>query len=125
MSTQNFGALIRERRRSLNLTQHQVATLVGVSTPFVGHLEGGTRHPSGRTVTRIADVLGFNRADLLIAANPEAGGKSHNGGTGNGRTRRSASAWEQFRKSYVHNGDIEPGEFALLSKVASMGEVQS
>lgn len=36
-----FGKLICERRRLLNLTQEELARRIRVSMPFVGHLENG------------------------------------------------------------------------------------
>ena len=35
----NFGQVIRERRRQLDLTQEEVARRIKTSTPYVGHLE--------------------------------------------------------------------------------------
>ncbi|MGC1808785.1 MAG: helix-turn-helix transcriptional regulator, partial [Candidatus Binataceae bacterium] len=61
----NFGQVIRERRRQLDLTQEEVAHRIKTSTPYVGHLESGKRHPSDKIVTRLAEVLGLDRRDLF------------------------------------------------------------
>jgi len=47
-----FGQVIRERRRQLDMTQHEVARRIKTSTPYIGHLEAGKRHPSERVVSR-------------------------------------------------------------------------
>ena len=116
MLVRTFGEVIRERRRILNLTQQQVAGRIGVSTPFVGHLELCKRRPSHHTVQRLADVLGFDQSELFLTANPEAAQLL--------RWRRPpSSAWDQFRQTYA--AEVEPPEIDLLSKVASMGPVAS
>ncbi|MGH7986111.1 MAG: helix-turn-helix domain-containing protein, partial [Candidatus Binataceae bacterium] len=53
-----FGQVIRERRRQLDLTQQEVARQIKTSTPYVGHLESGKRHPSDKVLSRLAEVLG-------------------------------------------------------------------
>ena len=56
-----FGQVIRERRR-------QLARRIKTSTPYIGHLEGGKRHPSERIVSRLAEVLGLERRELFLLA---------------------------------------------------------
>src|SRR6202051_3735891 len=65
-----FGQVIRERRRQLDLTQEEVARRIKTSTPYVGHLESGKRHPSDKILTRMAEVLGLDRRELFFLANP-------------------------------------------------------
>ena len=67
-----FGQVIRERRRQLDLTQEEVAHRIKTSTPYVGHLESGKRHPSDKILTRLAEVLGLDRRELFFLANPRA-----------------------------------------------------
>jgi len=55
----NFGQILRERRRKLDLTQQEVARRIKTSTPYVGHLEAGKRHPSDKIIGRLAEVLGL------------------------------------------------------------------
>ena len=118
----NFGQVIRDRRRQLDLTQEEVARRINTSTPYVGHLESGKRHPSDKIVTRLADVLGIERRELYFLANPGARELLH--------TRPSpstASPWESFRKDErlrrIHS--ISPEEMEMLSRVALMGDVRS
>ncbi|HTY56748.1 MAG TPA: helix-turn-helix transcriptional regulator [Candidatus Binataceae bacterium] len=117
-----FGQIIRDRRRQLDLTQEEVARRINTSTPYVGHLESGKRHPSDKIVTRLADVLGLERRELYFLANPGARELLHN------RAQSSAaSSWESFRKDdrlrRIHA--ISPEEMEMLSRVALMGDVRS
>src|SRR5436305_5570908 len=98
----NFGQIIRERRRQLDLTQEEVARRIKTSTPYVGHLESGKRHPSDKIVSRLAEVLGLDRRELFFLANPRAQALL----TPREETPAS-SAWEEFRRNEqmrrVHN----------------------
>lgn len=120
--TRSFGQVIRARRRQLDFTQEEVAQRISTSTPYVGHLESGKRHPSDRVVTKLADVLGLDRREVFFLANPGARALLH--------PQREAgllSAWEEFRADErlkrVHS--IQPPEMEMLSRVALMGEVRS
>ena len=60
-----IGSQIRKRRRSLNITQVQLAKAVGQSDSFIGHLERGSRKPSLETLVAVADVLDLALEPLL------------------------------------------------------------
>jgi transcriptional regulator with XRE-family HTH domain len=115
-----FGQVIRERRRQLDLTQQEVAQRIRTSTPYVGHLEFGKRHPSHEVLRRLAEVLRLDRRDLFFLANPGAVEllKSK-------ETPSKRSAWDEFRKDHrlrrMHN--IGQEEMNVLAQVASLGEV--
>ena len=119
-----FGAVIRTRRRELNFTQEEVASRIKTSTPYVGHLESGKRHPSNLIVTRLADVLGLDNRELFFLANPNTeallSAQSEN-------AEGSVSAWDQFRDNEqlrrIHN--VSNGEMEMLSQVALLGDVRS
>jgi len=118
----NFGQVIRERRRQLDLTQEEVAHRIKTSTPYIGHLESGKRHPSDKIVTRLADVLGLDRRDLFFLANPRAQALLSPEAESS-----PASAWEDFTKNEqlrrIHN--ISNDEMEMLSRVALLGDVRS
>lgn len=120
----NFGDVLRRRRRELDLTQEQVASRAKTSTPYVGHLESGKRHPSNKILTRLAEVLGFDRRELFFLANPHTEALIS---TQSDTAAGSVSAWDQFRKNdqlrHIHN--ISNSEMEMLSQVALLGEVQS
>jgi len=117
-----FGQMIRDRRRQLELTQDELARRIRTSTPYIGHIESGKRHPSDEILTRIADVLGFDRRELFFIANPNAKAML----TPKSETADS-SAWDEFRRDQqlqqLHQ--INPRELEMLSQVAMMGEIRS
>ncbi len=117
-----FGQLIRERRRQLDLTQRQVAHRIRTSTPYLGYLEAGKRHPSDQVLGRLAEVLGLEPRELFFLGNPRA--------LEFVRPKEKLakqSGWEQFRKDArfrrLHN--VSDEEVDMLSRVALMGEITS
>jgi transcriptional regulator with XRE-family HTH domain len=117
-----FGAVIRERRRQLDLTQEDVATRIKTSTPYIGHLESGKRHPSEKVIARLGEVLGLESRDLFFLANPRTRDLLSTANSGGRR-----SAWEEFRRDdrirRAHN--ISTEEMDVLGRVASMGEAHA
>jgi transcriptional regulator with XRE-family HTH domain len=118
----NFGQIIRDRRRQLDLTQEEVARRIKTSTPYVGHLESGKRHPSDKIVTRLAEVLGLDRREMFFLANPKTQELFSPAAQPDPN-----SAWEDFKKNdqlrRVHNVTNE--EMEMLSRVALLGDVRS
>src|SRR5215470_13297373 len=110
-----FGTIIRDRRRQLDLQQEDVARRIKTSTPYIGHLESGKRHPSDKIVTRLAEVLGLDRRELFFLANPRAQATLSPEPEGDGK-----SAWEDFRRDdqmrRIHN--ISSDEMEMLERVA-------
>ena len=114
----SFGQVIRERRRQLDLTQADTARGIKTSTPYVGHLESNKRHPSDKTIARLAEVLGLDRRELFFLANPRALALL------SAETKSTIdSAWDDFRKNEhlrrVHN--IASDEMKMLSQVSLLG----
>jgi transcriptional regulator with XRE-family HTH domain len=121
-SVQQFGGVIRARRRQLDLTQEELARRIRTSVPYIGHLETGKRHPSEKIVTKLAEVLGLDLRELFFLANP--GTKrliSQN------QESNAASAWNAFCQDgtfrKIHN--ITDLEMQALSGVALLGEVRT
>src|ERR1700720_2411446 len=111
----SFGQMIRDRRRLLELTQEELAARIRTSTPYIGHIESGKRHPSDEILTRIADVLGFDRRELFFVANPTTKAML------TPKPQPSdGSAWEEFRhdQQLHHLHQINPRELEMLSQVA-------
>ena len=52
-----FAQMIRARRRALDLTQAELARRIGTSTPYVGYVEAGKRHPSQMVLGKLAVAL--------------------------------------------------------------------
>ena len=61
-----LGHRIRTTRKRARLTQEQLASMVGISLPFLGHVERGTRIPSAETLVSFANVLHVP-VDFLLA----------------------------------------------------------
>ena len=118
----NFGQVIRERRRQLDLTQEEVARRIKTSTPYVGHLESGKRHPSDKILTRLAEVLGLDRRELFFLANPRAQALLTPQ-----VPAEEDSAWDDFSKNEqlrrIHN--VTNDEMEMLARVALLGDVRS
>lgn len=122
LKERSFGHVLRERRRQLDLTQEEVAHRIKTSTPYIGHLESGKRHPSDKIVTRLAEVLGLDRRELFFLANPRAQAILSPEPESD-----ATSAWEGFRTNdqlrRIHN--ISGDEMEMLSRVALLGDVRS
>jgi transcriptional regulator with XRE-family HTH domain len=119
---QDFGQVIRARRRQLGLTQQEIGRRIKTSTPYVGHLEAGKRHPSDKVLSRLAQVLGLDRSELFFLANPQTAELLKLN-----KSRGEKSAWEEFREDgRTHRAHgITSDEIELLSKVDRMGDVRS
>jgi transcriptional regulator with XRE-family HTH domain len=118
---QTFAAVIRNRRRQLDLTQEEVARRIGTSVPYIGHLETGKRHPSEKVVIKLAKVLGLDPRELFLTANPKIGAL-----ISQRAKAEESSAWNTFAKDTnlrkIHN--ISDQEMQILSEVAMMGDVR-
>ncbi len=66
----NFGRLIRERRRRLDLTQKEVARRIKTSGPYISHLELEIRHPSRQIVLKLSEALKLDPRDMFLLVNP-------------------------------------------------------
>lgn len=121
VKTRTFGQAILQRRRQLELTQKQIARRLRVSSNYIGHLEGGTRHPSAKMVMKLAGILGLDPRELFLLANPEVNSMMSE------QPSSEASVWDSFVKDEklrkIHN--ITDEEIEALSRVARLGSVRS
>ncbi len=69
---QRFGALVRERRRELKLTQDDLALASGVGRRFIIDLEDGKASVQLGKALLVAEALGLRIFDLMTHA--ETGG---------------------------------------------------
>jgi transcriptional regulator with XRE-family HTH domain len=63
-----LGQRIRDLRRKRGLTQEQLAELADLSTPYVSHLERGSKKASLAVLVRLAESLGVT-VDRLLSGN--------------------------------------------------------
>ena len=59
MGNQKIGEIIKERRKSLNITQPTLALLAGVGLNTLVAIERGSGNPKIQTVISILDALGL------------------------------------------------------------------
>lgn len=64
---QLLGANVRRHRKLKGLSQEQLALEAGMERSYVSDLERGTRNPSVRALGRLAEALGVEPHELLIA----------------------------------------------------------
>ena len=62
-----LGQRIRRQRKLMGLTQKEVAERAGISLPFYGHIERGTRKASLETTVDIANALGYSKPSVTRA----------------------------------------------------------
>lgn len=62
----NFGKKVKEYRLKNNLTQLELAELLGLSTNFVGMVERGERNTTVDNVFKIAKALKISPANLFV-----------------------------------------------------------
>jgi transcriptional regulator with XRE-family HTH domain len=60
-----FGAVVRDRRAELHLTQQALADACGLHRNYIGGIERGERNPSLTQIVRLADGLALRSGELL------------------------------------------------------------
>lgn len=68
MNAENsFGIKIRQLRKSMGLTQEQLAEKVGIDNKHLSKIENGLHLPTYKTIKKLFDVLGvdFNNAEQI------------------------------------------------------------
>lgn len=68
MKVRDVGAFIRERRRSVGLSVRKLASMAGVSNPYLSQIERGLRRPSADILNGIAKALRISAETLYVQA---------------------------------------------------------
>lgn len=63
-----FGAVVRARRKALDLSQEALADHAGIDRSHMGKLERGERNVSFLNIVRIARAVNCKPSDLFIDA---------------------------------------------------------
>lgn len=63
--SKKLGSNLKVFRANKNITQSQLAELIGVDKSFVSNIENGKTNPTLSTITSLAKVLGVTPAELL------------------------------------------------------------
>ncbi len=64
----DLGGYIREQRKSAQISVRQLASLAGVSNPYLSQIERGLRHPSAEILQQIAKALRISAEALYVQA---------------------------------------------------------
>jgi transcriptional regulator with XRE-family HTH domain len=68
IDVRDLGGYIREQRKSAQISLRQLATLAGVSNPYLSQIERGLRHPSAEILQQIAKALRISAEALYVQA---------------------------------------------------------
>ena len=63
--SKHFGATVRITRKTLNMTQEELANTAGINRSHMGQIERGQKSASLPTIDRIAKALHCSPAQLL------------------------------------------------------------
>lgn len=72
VSNENFAARLRQLRKQKNLSQSDLAKIVGVHYNHIGRYERGSSRPSAGALNKLARVLGVSTDYLMEGATQEA-----------------------------------------------------
>jgi len=122
MTKKTLGAVVKEGRDALRLTQRGLAEIVGVKASHIAYIENGHRNPSLALLRRLADALGLNRRELLFLSHPDA---KYLMDEDNGSVRRREDAWQQFtaNRAALRRHNVSRGELKVLKQVAMLEHV--
>lgn len=67
----SLGELIRKQRQLAELPMRQLASMVGISNPYLSQIENGLRAPSEQVLDNIARSLGLSPEDLRVEEDEE------------------------------------------------------
>ena len=68
MDNNNLGIILKARRREKGLTLTQLSSLSGRHASHIARIERGERFPTGHTLRRLAEPLGFSELELCKLA---------------------------------------------------------
>lgn len=68
-----LGEVIRKQRELASMTMRQLATMAGISNPYLSQIEHGIREPSQNVLRQIAVSLGLDPDELQPTADETAG----------------------------------------------------
>lgn len=60
---------VKDKRIEKNLTQLELANLVGVTPKYIGFIENEERNPSLQVAQKIANALGYRIDDIFLHSN--------------------------------------------------------
>jgi transcriptional regulator with XRE-family HTH domain len=76
LSRQDVGTAVSEARNQVNMTQEQLGQVTGLGQAIISRIEAGARKLDFIEIVAIADALGVDVSDLLLAAHRSAAVRS-------------------------------------------------
>lgn len=124
-SKRTLGAVLKEQREALALTQRALAQKVGVRASHIAYLENGRRNPSLSLLGRIAKTLGLNKQGLFLLAFPEA--KTLVNPAAPAAPEKPEQAWRRFLsdRALLMRYRVTRREIRVLKHLSLLGSVLS
>lgn len=72
MSQEKMVAIVKQLRKTKNLTQEQLSAETGINRQMIGRLENSEYMPSISQLEKLAEILGFDITDLYVENEPMA-----------------------------------------------------
>jgi transcriptional regulator with XRE-family HTH domain len=121
-----LGAVIKEARGSLRLTQRGLAAAVGVKASHIAYIEGNQRRPGLPLLRKLAQVLALDRRELLFLLYPDAQFMI-DGGVRSGAAKQGKNAWQEFtsNRALLRRHGVTRGELKVLKQVSLLEDVSS
>jgi transcriptional regulator with XRE-family HTH domain len=121
-----LGAVIKEARGSLALTQRGLAAAVGVKASHIAYIEGNQRRPGLPLLRKLAQVLALDRRELLFLLYPDAQFMI-DGAARSGAAKRRKNAWKDFtsNRAQLRRHGVTRGELKVLKQVSLLEDVSS
>ena len=122
MIKKSLGAVIKNGRSQLRITQRDLASQVGVKASHIAYIEGGQRRPSIALLRRISEALGLNPREVLFLAHPEA--RFLIGDRGSSQ-QRGKNSWQAFERnsSLLRQHKVRPAELKVLKQISLLEEI--
>ena len=70
MSQEKMVAIVKQLRKTKNLTQEQLSAETGINRQMIGRLENSEYMPSISQLEKLAEILGFDITDLYVENEP-------------------------------------------------------
>jgi transcriptional regulator with XRE-family HTH domain len=124
MKKRTLGAVVKEARNSLGLSQRQLGEEIGVKGSHIAYIEGGERRPSLHLLSNIANVLNLEKNELFLLLHPDA----HEFVPEKRQAaQRPNQAWKQFllSRALLRQNKVSAAELRVLKQVNLLGVVIS
>jgi len=118
-----LGSSVKNQRTALGLTQRELATELGVKASYISYIEKDQRRPSISVLSRLGEVLGLARGELLMLAYPETR-DIIDGHSGRAAEKRR-NVWKEFagNRALIREYHISAAELGVLRRVSMLGTV--